>query len=71
MNSKNLYDHPGWKWCTSEGAEMDSLLMGFQMSLIEKLEWLEEMENLKLQSVSNQSLKNIATTKSSRNHSRK
>ena len=48
MNNLNLYEHPGWKWCTSEGAEMDSLLVGLRMSLPEKLEWLEEMETLTL-----------------------
>lgn len=48
MNSPNLYEHPGWKWCTSEGAEMDSLLVGLKMTLPEKLKWLEEMETLTL-----------------------
>jgi len=41
-----LYDHPGWQWCTAEGAELHTLLMGLQSTFPEKLTWLEEAENL-------------------------
>ena len=27
MNKEDLYSHPGWQWCTSEGAELDALLI--------------------------------------------
>jgi hypothetical protein len=48
MTKKELYAHPGWKSCTFEGAEMDTLLMGLQTTFREKLEWLEEAETLSL-----------------------
>lgn len=37
-----------WYWCTPEGSEMFSLLVGFEESFNEKLQWLEEAENLTL-----------------------
>lgn len=46
MTKKKLYAHPGWKYCTFEGAEMSVLLMGLQSTFREKLEGLEESENL-------------------------
>lgn len=46
MNREALEDHPGWQWCTSEGAEQHTLLMGLRSSFREKIEWLEEAENL-------------------------
>ncbi len=49
MNDKELYAHPGWQWCTFEGAELHTLLLGLQTSFREKLEWLEEAETLTLQ----------------------
>ena len=48
MNRKELYSQPGWQWCTSEGAELHTLLLGLHMPFREKLEWLEEMETLTL-----------------------
>ena len=48
MTKKELYAHPGWKDCTFEGAEMSTLLMGLQTTFREKLEWLEEAEELSL-----------------------
>jgi hypothetical protein len=48
MNSKQLYSHPGWQWCTSEGAELQTLLLGLKTSFREKLQWLEEAETLTL-----------------------
>jgi hypothetical protein len=38
----------GWQWCTFEGAELHTLLLGLQSSFREKLEWLEEMEELSM-----------------------
>ena len=49
MTKKELYAHPGWQWCTAEGAEMQTLLLGLQTTFREKLEWLEEAETLTLQ----------------------
>jgi len=48
MTKKELYEHPGWQWCTAEGAELHTLLLGLQTSFREKLEWLEEVETLTL-----------------------
>jgi hypothetical protein len=48
MNKKELYAHQGWKWCSSEGAELHTLLLGLQTSFREKLEWLEDAETLTL-----------------------
>jgi len=49
MTKEELYAHPGWEWCTFEGARRHTLLMGLQSTFREKLEWLEEAENLTLQ----------------------
>ena len=48
MTKEELYAHPGWQWCTSEGAELHTLLIGLQTTFREKLEWLEEAETLTL-----------------------
>ena len=48
MTDSTLYDHLGWQWCTPEGAELHTLLMGLESSFPEKLAWLEEAENLTL-----------------------
>ena len=48
MTKKELYAHPGWKFCTFEGAEMSTLLLGLQTTFREKLEWLEEAETVAL-----------------------
>jgi hypothetical protein len=45
---EELYAHPGWQWCTFEGAELQTLLLGLQTSFREKLEWLEQVETLTL-----------------------
>jgi len=45
---EKLYAHPGWQWCTAEGAELHTLLLGFHSTFREKLEWLEEAETLAL-----------------------
>ena len=49
MTKEELYAHPGWQWCTFEGAELHTLLLGLQTTFREKLEWLEEAESLTLQ----------------------
>ncbi|MGI8438566.1 MAG: hypothetical protein ACR2NX_16970 [Chthoniobacterales bacterium] len=49
MTKAELYAHPGWQWCTSEGSELHTLLLGLQTTFREKLEWLEEAESLSLQ----------------------
>jgi hypothetical protein len=43
-----LCTRPDWRWCTSEGAELHTLLLGLQSTFREKLEWLEEAETLTL-----------------------
>jgi hypothetical protein len=48
MTKEELYAHPGWQWCTSEGAELHTLLLGLRTTFREKLEWLEEAETLTL-----------------------
>ncbi len=49
MTKAELYDHPGWEWCTPEGSRKQVLLLGLETTLREKLEWLEEAETLTLQ----------------------
>lgn len=46
---KKLLATPDWRWGTFEGAELHTLLMGLTTTFREKLEWLEEAENLVLQ----------------------
>lgn len=46
MTQEELYSHPGWQWCTPEGSELHTLLLGLQLPFREKLKWLEEAENL-------------------------
>jgi hypothetical protein len=46
MTKKELYAHPGWQSCTFEGAELHTLLLGLQSTFREKLEWLEQVEEL-------------------------
>jgi hypothetical protein len=43
-----LCTRPDWRWCTSEGAELHTLLLGLQTTFREKVEWLEEAETLTL-----------------------
>ncbi len=37
-----------WYWCTAEGSDMFNVLLGFESTFPEKLQWLEEAENLTL-----------------------
>lgn len=48
MSEDELYAHPGWQWCTFEGAKKQLLLQNLQTTFREKLEWLEEAETLSL-----------------------
>jgi hypothetical protein len=48
LTREELYAHLGWQWCTAEGAELHTLLLGLQTTFREKLEWLEEAETLTL-----------------------
>jgi hypothetical protein len=43
-----FHDHPGWRWCTAQGARDHVLLIGLRSTFREKLEWLEEAETLAL-----------------------
>jgi hypothetical protein len=63
MTKEELYAHPGWQRCTSEGAELHTLLLGLQTSFREKLEWLEEAEALTLQLRANREEKKKLPTK--------
>ena len=58
MTKEELYAHPGWQWCTSEGAELHTLLIGLETTFREKLEWLEEAETLTLQLRANRESEN-------------
>jgi hypothetical protein len=44
----SLENHSGWQWCTAEGAELHTLLLGLRSSFLEKVRWLEEAETLTL-----------------------
>ena len=48
MTEDELYTHPGWAWCTFEGARRQVLLEGLKTSFREKLQWLEDAETLAL-----------------------
>ena len=48
MTKEEFDDHPGWRWCTSQGARDQVLLLGLESTFREKLEWLEEAETLAL-----------------------
>jgi hypothetical protein len=48
MTRDQLYAHPGWQWCTAEGAELHTLLLDLKSTFREKLQWLEEAETLTL-----------------------
>jgi len=63
-----LLTAPDWRWGTSEGAELHTLLLGLTSTFREKLEWLEEAENLVLQIRAHRekSRKTIARRKKSR-----
>jgi hypothetical protein len=49
MTKEEFDNHPGWRWCTFQGARDHTLLIGLTTTFREKLEWLEEAETLTLQ----------------------
>lgn len=49
MTEEEFNNHPGWEFCTSQGARDQVLLLGLETSFQEKLEWLEEAEDLTIQ----------------------
>ena len=63
MTKEELYAHPGWQWCTFEGAELHTLLLGLQSTFREKLEWLEEAETLTLRLRTNREAARAARSK--------
>jgi hypothetical protein len=46
MTPEEFDNHPGWRWCTAQGARDRVLLLGLETSFREKLEWLEQSEDL-------------------------
>jgi hypothetical protein len=44
-----LCNTPDWKWGTFEGAALHTLLLGLVTTFQEKVEWLEEAEELVLE----------------------
>lgn len=48
MTQQELENHPGWRWCTFQGARDQVLLLGVETNFREKLEWLEQAETLSL-----------------------
>jgi hypothetical protein len=48
MTQEEFDNHPGWQFCTAQGARDHVLLMGLESTFREKLEWLEEAETLSL-----------------------
>ncbi len=42
--TQELANHPGWKWGTFEGAELNALLVRLKTSFREKILWMEEMQ---------------------------
>ena len=49
MTKEEFDNHPAWKDANVEGAERTVLQAGMNMTLIEKLQWLEEAETFSLQ----------------------
>jgi len=49
MTREEFDNHPAWKDANFEGAERTVLQAGMNMTLIEKLQWLEEAETFSLQ----------------------
>jgi len=46
MTIEEFDQHPGWRWCTAQGARDHVLLLGLETTFREKLEWLEQCEDL-------------------------
>ncbi len=46
MKLKELFARDPWRWSTFQGSRDQVLLMGLETTFREKLEWLEEAENV-------------------------
>jgi hypothetical protein len=46
MTVEKLDNHPGWRWCTAQGARDHVLLLGLETTFREKLASLEQSEDL-------------------------
>ena len=46
MTRAEFDNHPGWRWCTAQGARDHVLLLGLESTFRQKIEWLEESEDL-------------------------
>jgi hypothetical protein len=46
MTREEFDHHPGWRWCTAQGARDHVLLLGLETTFREKLQWLEQSEDL-------------------------
>jgi hypothetical protein len=46
MTREEFDHHPGWRWCTAQGARDHVLLLGLETTFREKLEWLDQSEVL-------------------------
>ena len=44
MTKEELYAHPGWEWCTAEGARRQVLLMGLQTTALEAADLSKELK---------------------------
>ena len=66
MTKEELYAHPGWQWCTFEGAELHTLRMGLETSFREKLEWLEEADKMALLFRANRERRGADSTQTSK-----
>lgn len=58
--NQELDNHPAWKWCTFEGAELHSLLLGLETSLREKILWMEELQKIQERFSENRIKKRLA-----------
>ena len=45
MTREEFDHHPGWRWCTAQGARDHVLLLGLETTFREKLQWLEQSED--------------------------
>ena len=71
MDKKEFYEHPGWRWCTAQGARDHVLLLGLQTTFREKLEWLEEAETVALRLRAGRVIRGTGQRQKNRNEKRK
>jgi hypothetical protein len=48
VNKDELYAQPGWEACTFEGARRQVLAIGLETTFREKIEWLQEAEEVSM-----------------------